>query len=122
MKKSDLKNGAIVETREKSKCILLKDTNVSGEMESLLIDIKNGDYLEFDNYNEDLTNCNNSYFDIMKVSQREYIGDTFRNHILKTNEDNWTWEREEKEEEIVMTISEIEEKLGIKGLKIKKED
>ena len=38
---------------------------------------------------------------------------------LKQNEDDWTWIREE---ETVMTISEIEEKLGISNLKIKKED
>lgn len=34
MKKSNLKNGAIVETREGDKYILLKDTNVLGEIKS----------------------------------------------------------------------------------------
>lgn len=40
-------------------------------------------------------------------------------HVLKQDEDDWTWVREE---ETVMTISEIEEKLSISNLKIKKED
>lgn len=57
-------------------------------------------------------------FDIMKVSQEKYIGDTFKDHIIKDT-NNWTWERQE---EVVMTISEIEEKLGISNLKIKEED
>ena len=47
------------------------------------------------------------------------VGDNIRRHILKQNENDWTWIREE---ETVMTISEIEEKLGISNLKIKKED
>lgn len=105
MKKSDLTNGAIVELRNGYKHILFKATNKFGEISSLLIDIKNGSYLTFDNFNEDLTYEMDRDFDIMKVSQEDYIGDTFRKHILKLNENKWTWERKE---EVVMTISEIE--------------
>lgn len=119
MRKSDLKNGAIVETREGEKYILLKNTNILGAIDEAFVNIASGCYLNLHNFNEDLTNLYDKDFDIMKVSQEKYIGDTFRNHVLKYDENNWTWEREE---EVVMTISEIEEKLGIKGLKIKKED
>lgn len=55
----------------------------------------------------------------MKVCQHNYAGNNIRSHVLKQGEDDWTWIRKE---ETVMTISEIEEKLGISNLKIKIED
>lgn len=121
MKKSDLKNGAIVETRDGDINILLFDSYVDeyDSTESLLVSLKCGSYLLFSEYDEDLKFCDNSDFDIMKVAQSEYVGDDIINHVLKRNENDWTWIREE---ETVMTISEIEEKLGISNLKIKKED
>lgn len=125
MKKSDLKNGAIVETREGSKYILLLDAIGFGKVKSMFIELETGNYLDFDDYENDLTYHNERYseFDIMKVCQNDYVGDNIKLHILKRSQicgaKHWTWERQEK---VVMTISEIEEKLGIKGLKIKKED
>lgn len=85
----------------------------------MFISLNEGGYLEFSSYDENLKDCDDEYFDIMKVCQCEYVGDNIISHILKQNEDNWTWIREE---ETVMTISEIEEKLGISNLKIKKDD
>lgn len=118
MKKSDLKSGAIVETREGNKYILLLNTKFYDDEKPILVNLEDGCYLYYLDYNEDLTR-GNKLLDIMKVCQHEYVGDNIRRHILKQNENDWTWIREE---ETVMTISEIEEKLGISNLKIKKED
>lgn len=118
MKKSDLKSGAIVETREGNKYILLLNTKLYDDEKPILVNLADGCYLHYLNYNEDLTH-DNKLLDIMKVCQHEYVGDNIRRHILKQNENDWTWIREE---ETVMTISEIEKKLGISNLKIKKED
>ncbi len=118
MKKSDLKNGAIVETRAVNKYILLLNTKYYDEIEDLLVNLAEGTNMSYSKYDDDLT-ASFELDDIMKVCQHEYVGDNIRNHILKQDEDDWTWNREE---ETVMTISEIEEKLGISNLKIKKED
>ena len=119
MRKRDLKNGAIVETRNGDKFILLFNCCNFGDREDLFISLEDGEYLNFDGYSKKLKNCSDENYDIMKVCQNDYVGDNIRSHILKQNEDDWTWIREE---ETVMTISEIEEKLGISNLKIKKED
>lgn len=119
MKKSDLKNGAIVEIRNGDKYILLFNCCKYGNKENLFISLNNGGYLNFSNYNENLNDCDGKDYDIMKVCQNAYVGNNIRSHVLKQGEDDWTWVREE---ETVMTISEIEEKLGISNLKIKKED
>lgn len=121
MRKSDLDNGAIVELRNGEKFILLFNCCNFGDREDLFISLEDGEYLNFSNYNENLNYCDDDDgdYDIMKVCQNKYVGDNIRSHILKQNENNWTWIREE---ETVMTISEIEEKLGISNLKIKKEE
>ena len=119
MKKSDLKNGAIVEIRNGYKYILLLNCGDERHRNDLLISLNSGGCLYLSSYDENLKDCDDEYYDIMKVCQCEYVGDNIISHILKQNEDNWTWIREE---ETVMTISEIEEKLGISNLKIKKED
>lgn len=119
MKKSDLKNGAIVELRNGDKYILLFDCCDGRDRDDLFISLNGGRFLCLSYYDESLKDHDDEYFDIMKVCQCEYVGDNIISHILKQNEDNWTWIREE---ETVMTISEIEEKLGISNLKIKKED
>lgn len=118
MKKSDLKSGAIVELRNGDKYMLLLNTKNS-YCKNCLISLDDGGYLNFDDYNDDLKICYDSEYDIVKICQHEYVGDNIRCHILKQNENDWTWIRVE---ETVMTISEIEEKLGISNLKIKKED
>lgn len=120
MKKSDLKNGAIVELRDGYKYILLFDRTYFDVQDTLLICLDDGCYSKLSYYDEDLRDCDDSNLDIMKVAQSEYVGDDIRNHVLKKNENDWTWIRDESE--TVMTISEIEEKLGISNLKIKKDD
>lgn len=119
MKKSDLKNGAIVELRNGDKYILLFNCCKYGNKENLFISLEDGGYLQLSDYNEDLKDCDDNDYDIMKLCQNDYVRDNIRSHILKQDKDDWTWIRGE---ETVMTISEIEEKLGISNLKIKKED
>lgn len=127
MNKSDLKNGAIVKLRNGDKYILLFDRNYPHDNDGVFISLNDGCWLNFSDYDEDLKDCNMSDFDIMKIAQSEYVGDDIYNHIINHN-DEWTWVRDESEDEsddeseTVMTISEIEEKLGISNLKIKKED
>ena len=117
MKKSDLKSGAIVELRNGDKYMLFLDVENS-YTKNMLVSLKDGGYLDFDDYNDDLKDCSNAKYDIVKICQNDYIGNNFRDHVINDT-DNWTWVREE---EVVMTISEIEKKLGIENLKIKKED
>ena len=119
MRKSNLDNGAIVELRNGDKYILLFNCCTFGNKKDLFISLDDGCYLQLSDYDENLNNCSNKKFDIMKVCRNKYVGSNIRNHISKQNEDDWTWIREE---ETVMTISEIEEKLGISNLKIKKEE
>lgn len=95
MKKSDLKNGAIVETRDGDKLILLFDCSCCGKSDNLLVSLTNGTWLSFAMYNDDLTHCVESDFDIMKVAQSESVGDDIRNHIINHN-DEWTWIRDEE--------------------------
>lgn len=119
MKKSDLKNGAIVELRNGDKYILLLNTYYGDEKKDYFVSLEDGCYLNFNDYDENLeSKYGEKEFDIMKICQEDYVGENFKNHVIN-DIDKWTWERKK---EVVMTISEIEEKLGIKGLKIKKED
>ena len=118
MKKSDLRNGAIVELRKGDKYMLFLDVENS-YAKNMLVSLKDGGYLDLDDYNDDLKDSDNAKYDIVKICQNDYVGDNIHSHILKQDEDDWTWVREE---EVVMTISEIEKKLGIENLKIKKED
>lgn len=127
MNKSDLRNGAIVKLRNGDKYILLFDSNHPHDKDDVLISLNDGCWLNLSDYDEDLRDCSMSDFDIMKVAQSDYVGDDIYNHIINHN-DEWTWVRDgsedesEDESETVMTISEIEKKLGISNLKIKKED
>lgn len=117
MTKSDLKSGVIVELRNGDKYMFISNAKNKYAKNSL-ISLKDGGYLDLDDYNDDLKDCDNANYDIVKICQNDYVGNNFRDHVIK-NTDNWTWERQE---EVVMTISEIEEKLGIENLRIKKED
>ena len=117
MKRSDLRNGSIVELRKGDKYMLFLDVENSST-KNMLVSLKDGGFLNLDDYNDDLKDRDNRKYDIVKICQNDYIGNNFRDHVINDT-DNWTWVRKE---EVVMTISEIEKKLGIENLKIKKED
>lgn len=76
MKKEDLKVCDVVELKNGEVKIMLH-----GFFEDDIVafmDIKNGRYVPFVEYNDDLTHSYNSNFDIMKVKHFEYSGDAFR--------------------------------------------
>lgn len=109
MKKSDLRTGDIVLTRDEDIYIVLKGTRAFGATGNLIVSLKSGNYMKLDYYNDDLKEKDgSSRLDIVKVCSHGYVGDTIREHIIrKTN--NWTWERQEVKE---MTVDEISKALG----------
>lgn len=71
MKKSDLENGMILEDREGTKYILIKDftkkTISNSKSNNILLDINFGGYDSLNNYNDNLTNIGFKKLDIMKI-------------------------------------------------------
>lgn len=119
MKKSDLRSGMIVEFRNgKMDLVMLNPDCVRRELISF-----DGGFIGLDHYNEDLTyeGIDDEVWDIVKV----YSLESSICHILSNTRETLKkkkliWERPEVSTE--MTIAEIEAKLGIKNLKIIKEN
>lgn len=95
MKKEDLKLCDVVELGDGSKYILIK-----GDFEDNVIafmDIKNGRYISFGEYNDDLFHKEHQNFDIMKVKRFKYSGEAFRALGMIKNRSaytfDWDWER-----------------------------
>ena len=117
--KDDLKDWMIVETAKHS--IFLVD-KTHGYL------IHSGEHMSLTSYTDDLK-CTGNY-SIVKVYEPKrglefflklYLDGTIKSSFRKIEEDlNLIWERDEKPVE--MTIAEIEEKLGIKNLKVVKEN
>ena len=109
MKKSDLKTGMFIETRNGGKYLVMLDPDCE-DME--LINF-NGGYMPLYYYNNELIFTEQSLrgFDVVKVYSVE--GSIHR--LLSDKEHmkfKLVWEREEKTKE--MTVKEIEKKLGYK--------
>lgn len=99
MTKSDLKNGMVVEYRDKSRGLVHNERIISIE-----------DYLLFSNLNDDLTNrIGIEEIDIMKIfnSKPITLGDLFADNRLEL-----IWEREEQPK-----LSDKDKKVIKKGLK-----
>ena len=109
MRKADLRTGDIVLTKDRDIYIVLKDTRLWGTTGDIIVSLKNGNYVNLYDYNDDLKEKDgNSRLDVMKVCSNRYAGDNIREHIIrKTN--IWTWERQDVKE---MTVDEISEALG----------
>lgn len=122
MKKSDLRNGDIVKTREGNKYIVLLNIEHFTKKEGLLINLMDGCYLRLSGYKEDLTWYDEEakIFDIVSICAFDYVGDNLRQHGLTqvTAGYEWTWERTEAKK---MTVSEICKELGY-DIEIVKED
>lgn len=123
MKKSDLRNGDIVKTREGNKYIVLLNAGLyKGGTEDLLINLMDGCYLRLSGYKEDLTWYDEEAknFDIVSICAFDYVGDNLRQHGLTqvTAGYKWTWKRTEAKK---MTVSEICKELGY-DIEIVKED
>jgi hypothetical protein len=127
MKKCDLKYGMIVKYREEYDSLAMylpcqsdKKFNDKDEWCDVFEDMNEiKEYLNCSSYDDNLKYKNTldddsySRYDIMSVYKIDECGDLC---LL--------WEREEEEEDVdetVMTIKELEEKYGIKNLKIVKE-
>lgn len=122
MKKSDLRNGDIVKTREGNKYIVLLNIEHFTKKEGLLINLMDGCYLRLSRYKEDLTWYDEEAknFDIVSICAFDYVGDNLRQHGLTqiTAGYKWTWERNKAKK---MTVSEICKELGY-DIEIVKED
>ena len=108
-KKSDLKNGDIVELRTGERYVYIEKYNdrfiYSTDSDEVIVNLKDGEYSRLANYDDDLRykGRGKCEYDIMK--------------ILDMGELKWTWEREKTEE---MTLEEVCKELG-KDIKIVKE-
>ena len=109
MKKSDLKQGALLQSRSGELRILLGDK---------LVDLSNGRYMRLKDIGEDLL-CERFFskeLSVDKVFQSSDTSEGYRRYIRK-EPIKWTWERPHKE----LTVGEIEKLLGYK-VKIVKEN
>ena len=112
-RKAILSNGCIVQLRDGSKYLLLKDVYNSDVRyyEDLLINLNFDSYLPLSNYNENLKDkCGDTRDDIIKICDMNFVGDNFKKHIIN-KEDYWTAERDENKEE---GLKEIMEEIRIK--------
>jgi len=122
LKKSDLKQGALVQMRNGNMYILIGKK---------FVNLKNGGFMPLENYNEDLLTCNsiiepiydvvsNSKYDVMKVFNSSFEHQGYYTYITGCSF-KWTWERKEEEPSKELTVGEIEKLLGYK-VKIVKEN
>lgn len=112
-KKSDLKNGDIVELRNGQRYVYIEKYNdrfiYSTNSDEVIVNLKDGEYSRLANYDDDLRykGRGNCKYDIMKIlDMSEFY-----------KKQKWTWEREKTEE---MTLEEVCKELG-KDIKIVKE-
>lgn len=79
MKKNDLENGYIVECKNGQRYIVIKDFTLKTKRfcGSKDIMLSNSGFMDFNNYNDDLTDKNeNTEWNIDKVYYRKYLADT----------------------------------------------
>lgn len=114
-RKAKLSNGCIVQLRNGSKYMLLKDVYNSDYRyyEDLLISLNFDGYLQLSDYNENLKDkAGETKDDIIKICDMNFVGDNFKKHIIN-KEDYWTVVRDENEEEdLKETMEEIIDKLN----------
>lgn len=107
MKKSELKNGAVVELRNGEKCIKIDNILISPSVVNNKVQFT---YLVLDSYEEDLTmkDKRNTEYDIVKVNNNVNLvynnTDYCFNAIVEMfniNANKWTWVREDKPKRIL---------------------
>jgi len=113
MKKSDLKQGALVQTRAGA-------NNVYILIGKEFVNLKDGGYIPLEEYNEDLLTGYSDYADtddVMKVFNPPFEYQGYYTYI-NGGPFEWTWERKEEEpsKELTkeLTVGEIEKLLGYK--------
>lgn len=126
MLKSSLKTGMIIVTQDGGEYMVLRNVSYYGIHPHDLMDVcvsKDG-WLRLSSYNDDLTIRERDYekaneLDIVAVYEPTQSSSLWRKCITDKYDWECIWKREEPPVE--MTVAEIEEKLGIKNLKIIKE-
>ena len=114
MKKSDLKTGMIVETREGNEYIVFINTcktESNPDINNVLVG-QNNKWLNLYNYNENMEHINGEFegvFDIVKV-YIPYHPFTFTNITYQKEDRRLIWERDKKIKEV--TLKELEEYFG----------
>lgn len=105
--KSDLQTGMVVETKDGTKYIVMRNSCISAPDSDFIVNENGWNPLRY--YNDDLLEYHTySDLDIIKVYKPNYP------NVIRTFEEDaleLIWEREEYKE---MTVAEIEEKLGYK--------
>lgn len=123
MKLENIKNGMIVKTRDGDYHLVMDNKKEEGFRlldiventgEKVVFNLSDGNYpignyLDLDDYKENLTNLSNKEFDIMYIYTLEYFGELFRGNFKKHL--TCIWKREETKE---MTVEELEKELGYK--------
>lgn len=123
MKKSDLKTGMMVVTRDNNEYMVMLNVEYDGTRKmvepSNVIVSKDG-WMPLSKYGDDLrTYSAFDNLDIVEVYAPLMTASLWRKDLSDKKDWVCVWKREEPSVE--MTIAEIEEKLGIKNLKIIKE-
>lgn len=103
MKKSDLRTGMRVTLRDGSVYFVFKDVPVGDDYFDILC--MGDDYLILDDYDENLCDCDNRKYDIVKIEIPMYIPDVFN---PESKYYKVIWERPIRE----ITLREIEKELG----------
>lgn len=123
MKKSDLKTGMIVVTRDGEKYMVMLNVEyatITSILSKPNVIVSESGWMSLDNYFDDLKSlANGDEFDIVAVYSPLMAASLWRKNLSDSGDWKCVWKREESSVE--MTVAEIEEKLGIKNLKIIKE-
>lgn len=120
MKKSDLKTGMMVVARNNVKYMVMLNVEYTDTwLKPQNVIVSKDGWMPLSRYSDDLKVDNAPELDIVAVCSPLTTASLCRKDI--SDSDSWecVWKREEQPVE--MTIAEIEEKLGIKNLKIIKE-
>jgi len=122
MKKSDLKTGMMVVTRDGDEYMVMLGVSYAGlTSDSCDVIVSKDGWIPLCNYSDDLNLKEDGMpeFNIVAVYLPLRAASLWRKDIAKDRSWKCVWKREEPPVE--MTVAEIEKKLGIRNLKIIKE-
>ena len=122
MKKSDLKTGMMVVTRDNGKYMVMLNVgyDATRQTQPPNVIVSENCWMSLSKYSDDLKVCSGyDELDIVEVYAPLITASLWRKDLSDKIDWVCVWKREEPPVE--MTIAEIEEKLGIKNLKIVKE-
>ena len=80
-RKDRLNNGCIVQIRDGSKFIFLKNANNEYRVEDVFIDIEDFTWLALNEYSSNLTHLKDNSYDIVKICDYSYVGTNLARHF-----------------------------------------